>query len=230
MDNRNSEQGLEKPSDDWIYWPLDSNEELKPLQTCTETHFRVKNESGKVLFVYWVNHTGALTPYMRLSIDESRTQVTHATHSWVITDNELKTLLVFTAGTKDMEHIVVKPVSTPLEIAVAVSKENTPPQLNGFEWLPESWQFVPVENVSELKSFSGLSSTYFKIENTLTTPVNLFWLNYEGEALPHWNLCPGESLEQLTYATHPWLVQSEEGKNLLLFVAGTEQQKQIRVS
>lgn len=219
-------------SEQWIYHrPVESFLGLEPVHKEVPTRFLIKNESLKIVFVYWVNELGVLTPYIRLNVDECREQQTFATHSWVVTDENLKTLSVFTAGTKQLEQITIAPAceSTSMNKADSVTSIVEPP-FNGFEWLPEDWELLEVEKAGEVKSFSGLCSTRFSIQNTSAEAVKVLWVNYEGQAVPHIELSPGESEDQLTWATHPWLVQTNDGRNLLLFVAGTEQNKLIKVS
>lgn len=232
MDKPNRQPDAEPPSADWIYIAADSNEDLKAVNDSFPTKFLIENKLEKVLLVYWVDYDGALVPYMQLNIGEAREQATFATHSWLVTDESLKSILIFKAGARQMEHIVISPAlaqtfsaNTP-RASTAVS---SPPPLSGFEFLPNEWQFLKVENLGQVKAFSGLCTTSFKIENTTNEDMTVYWLNYEGESVPYMKLEPGESQEQQTYATHPWLVQDDNGRNLLLFVAGTQQQKLITV-
>jgi VHL beta domain len=95
--------------------------------------------------------------------------------------------------------------------------------------LPSAWQYLPVAQVGQVRSLNGTCSTRFMITNGLAKPVNVFWLNYRGEPVNYMRLSPGETREQQTYATHPWLVQDDAQNNLLLFTAGTDQMERITV-
>jgi hypothetical protein len=95
--------------------------------------------------------------------------------------------------------------------------------------LPSAWQYLPVAQVGQVRSLNGTCSTRFMITNGLAQPVNVFWLNYRGEPVNYMRLSPGETREQQTYATHPWLVQDDAQNSLLLFTAGTDQMERITV-
>jgi hypothetical protein len=95
--------------------------------------------------------------------------------------------------------------------------------------LPSAWQYLPVAQVGQVRSLNGMCSTRFMITNSLAKPVNVFWLNYRGEPINYMRLSPGETREQQTYATHPWLVQDDAQNSLLLFTAGTDQMERITV-
>jgi len=46
--------------------------------------------------------------------------------------------------------------------------------------------------------------------NNSDTEVDILWLNYEGEEVYYNSLKPGESYEQASYFSHPWVVYRAE--------------------
>ncbi len=46
--------------------------------------------------------------------------------------------------------------------------------------------------------------------NNAETDVDILWLNYEGEEVYYNTLKPGESYEQTSYFSHPWVVYRAE--------------------
>ncbi len=46
--------------------------------------------------------------------------------------------------------------------------------------------------------------------NTSETDVDILWLNYDGEEVYYNTLKPGESYEQASYFSHPWVVYRSE--------------------
>ena len=202
--------------------------DLKSVESSIPTRFSIENKSENFVLVYWINYVGCVEPYMKLHAGETREWPTFAGHSWMVTDERLATVLVYTAGTNELEQVEVTAALFQSEPG-QVCEERYGPWLSGFEWLPEHWSFDDKIAV-EAKSLSGLCSTHFKIENLKAHPVSLFWLNYQGEATFHSSLDPGELHEQLTYATHPWLIKDDCGKDLLFFTAGTRQMEYVKIA
>ncbi len=46
--------------------------------------------------------------------------------------------------------------------------------------------------------------------NNSETEVDILWLNYDGEEVYYNSLKPGESYEQASYFSHPWVVYRSE--------------------
>ena len=46
--------------------------------------------------------------------------------------------------------------------------------------------------------------------NNSDTEVDILWLNYDGEEVYYNSLKPGESYEQASYCSHPWVVYRSE--------------------
>lgn len=60
---------------------------------------------------------------------------------------------------------------------------------------------VPIES-------EHLSTILFT--NNSETEVDILWLNYDGEEVYYNTLKPGESYEQTSYFSHPWVVYRAE--------------------
>jgi hypothetical protein len=46
--------------------------------------------------------------------------------------------------------------------------------------------------------------------NNADTDVDILWLNYDGEEVYYKTLKPGESYEQISYFSHPWVIYRAE--------------------
>lgn len=60
---------------------------------------------------------------------------------------------------------------------------------------------VPIESVH-------VSTILFN--NKSETDVDILWLNYDGEEVYYSTLQPGESYEQTSYFSHPWVIYRAE--------------------
>jgi von Hippel-Lindau disease tumor supressor len=64
---------------------------------------------------------------------------------------------------------------------------------------------------------AGLKSYDTQIDSTISfvnkgkKPVKVYWINYEGERMHYKTLDAGESYDQPTFLTHPWLIADEAG-------------------
>ena len=67
---------------------------------------------------------------------------------------------------------------------------------------------------SGLKSTAGEVVAKLKFENTKSSPVLLFWIDYGGAPVFYKNIEPGETYEQSTFMTHPWVVTDLNGNRI----------------
>ncbi|PSC67409.1 von Hippel-Lindau disease tumor suppressor isoform X1 isoform A [Micractinium conductrix] len=58
------------------------------------------------------------------------------------------------------------------------------------------------------------------VRNLRTFPARLFWLDYEGRAVPYGEVLPEASLNQETYANHAWRICDERSGLALLEYVG----------
>ncbi len=85
---------------------------------------------------------------------------------------------------------------------------------------PSAPVMLPVRPVGEesLASGSGGSDTTVEFRNGTKGLVSLFWLPGDGTRKPYGTVGPGESREMHTYSGHWWLVTTEGGTPLAVFV------------
>lgn len=81
---------------------------------------------------------------------------------------------------------------------------------------------VSAHEEGTIRSLEGTVSTTIRFKNTRSTPVKLFWLDYEGKRKPYETIMPGCSAVQNTYVTHPFLLTDESGRGLVIFVGQRE--------
>jgi TIR domain/VHL beta domain len=78
------------------------------------------------------------------------------------------------------------------------------------ERLDEESEFVQLEALPcderQLRSQHGQSPTLIRFDNYLDEHVFVYWLDYEGRSVLYAKLGPGETYQQRTYVTHPWVV------------------------
>ncbi len=62
-----------------------------------------------------------------------------------------------------------------------------------------------------LHSITGDVSTSIQFMNQTSGPVTVYWLNYQGERVIYNTLLAGQSYDQQTFLTHPWVVTDANG-------------------
>jgi hypothetical protein len=78
---------------------------------------------------------------------------------------------------------------------------------------------------SSLRSVLGDDFTSITFVNWSGRAVNVYWVNYEGMEEFYFELQPGESGKQETYATHPWCVRDKASNAALLAIVATEDEQ-----
>jgi von Hippel-Lindau disease tumor supressor len=71
--------------------------------------------------------------------------------------------------------------------------------------------------VQGLKSIHSETATRIRITNNSGKPVKVHWLNFDGERELYATLKEGESFENVTFLTHPWLVTDEHDAPLGIY-------------
>ena len=79
-----------------------------------------------------------------------------------------------------------------------------------------------------LKSMPSTNKTSITFLNGYGAPVNVYWLDFTGKRKLYLTLQNGESRDQITFLTHPWVVTDAAGQCLGLYVA-TPQPQQVDV-
>ena len=78
---------------------------------------------------------------------------------------------------------------------------------------------LPFAWAQDNRSVAGEVRTNIEFLNTHDTPIEVFWVNYEGEEELRFELPSGGSLEQPTFVTHPWRAKTKDGEVLLTITA-----------
>lgn len=84
----------------------------------------------------------------------------------------------------------------------------------------EDFPVAPVEQKVELKT-SGSSDqrVNLKFQNQLEAPVELIWIDAQGQPRSYGVVASGQSNDMSTFRSHVWLVRSQDGVNLALVEA-----------
>ncbi len=64
----------------------------------------------------------------------------------------------------------------------------------------------PSEDAGLLEARDGKFSTEIIVENRTSRPIQLFWINYDGERVKYADIGEGHEYSQQTYMSHPWVV------------------------
>ena len=77
---------------------------------------------------------------------------------------------------------------------------------------------VDCETESTLRSLESSVSTFINFTNSSTSPLQIYWLNYQGRRQHYESLKPSESYRQQTFVTHPWVVAELSGRCLAIYI------------
>ena len=78
---------------------------------------------------------------------------------------------------------------------------------------------------------AGITSINSDVETKITfinqapETIRIYWLNFEGERVLYHTLKPGESAEQITFLTHPWLITDENDNAWQLYYPDAQPRK-----
>ena len=106
---------------------------------------------------------------------------------------------------------VTSPVPTSLSTVTASPPTATPERIASSS-----------ADCSSLRSVEGSVLTSITFENWSGRAVNVYWVDYQGSEQFWFELQPGQSLEQGTYATHPWCARDKSTGAPRLAVVATE--------
>lgn len=84
----------------------------------------------------------------------------------------------------------------------------------------EELERQPLDQVGSSSSGRGTTTVQLTFTNRRSSSVQVDWIDANGRTVDYKVLEPGESYEQQTYSTHPWLVTDSDGTPLVLVVAG----------
>ena len=93
--------------------------------------------------------------------------------------------------------------------ATPVAQPGTPPQL------------APISCSQERRvKAQGLDvAATIEFVNQRSASVLVYWLDYDGARQKYYDLPAGQTYEQGTYVTHPWLITDANGTCLSIYVA-----------
>jgi hypothetical protein len=74
---------------------------------------------------------------------------------------------------------------------------------------PPSLQPLAPDYVRSLKSQNTNTQTTVNFVNRTDDPVDVYWVNYEGNLVFYQHLASGESWVVQTYVTHPWAIYDD---------------------
>lgn len=81
---------------------------------------------------------------------------------------------------------------------------------------------VSAHEEGTIRSIEGREATTIRFKNARSTPIKLYWLDYEGKRKPYETIMPGCSAVQNTYVTHPFLLTDQNERGLVIFVGQRE--------
>lgn len=85
---------------------------------------------------------------------------------------------------------------------------------NGVYIPSERRMVVADEPPRNVKSLDAKEPVKVGFKNETASRLDMAWVNYEGKLVYYKTLNPGESYQQNTYATHPWVTLDRSGKIL----------------
>ena len=68
------------------------------------------------------------------------------------------------------------------------------------------------------QSLNSNTPTSFTITNHTSETLSVFWLNFQGQRVKYFDLSPGQTHDQGTFITHPWVVADPKGACIRLFL------------
>jgi hypothetical protein len=69
-----------------------------------------------------------------------------------------------------------------------------------------------------LRSLESVTATSIRFVNQTDITVDVYWLDLDGQRVKYATLAPGETLDQATFLTHPWVVTNTAGTCLGIFL------------
>jgi hypothetical protein len=67
-------------------------------------------------------------------------------------------------------------------------------------------------------------------KNNAKSPVDVYWMDFEGKEQKYLSIAPGKSAEQGTYSTHAWRLRDLAGDIVMDYVATDEARQTIEIS
>jgi hypothetical protein len=74
-----------------------------------------------------------------------------------------------------------------------------------------SAEWLDCDSLDHARSAESSEATPINIENATSYSLDLYWINFDGEAVYYNTVHPGETLSQDTYFDHLWFVSYQKG-------------------
>ena len=161
-----------------------------------ETTIKFVNKSKQTIKIYWLDYDGERVTRKTVKDGESyEVEKTYLTHPWLVTDEKDDAWYVYFPDAQSRTVVVVAPDAKERPAGVlgnkAASEKKHPAEEQGTK--------STSENVETTMSFANKSKQTIKV----------YWLDEEGKRVHYKTLEDGESYDQMTYLTHPWLITDE---------------------
>ena len=72
-------------------------------------------------------------------------------------------------------------------------------------------------------SINDLPATNLTVTNAAEAPIELWWIDFEGQLVFYQTIQPGATYVQPTFTQHNWVLRDEDGNNLLLIEGAADQ-------
>jgi hypothetical protein len=69
---------------------------------------------------------------------------------------------------------------------------------------------ISCENEGTQRSLNSRNPTSIRVVNERKVPVNVYWINYQGQREHYFKLAPGKMRDQSTFSSHPWLITQDQ--------------------
>jgi hypothetical protein len=77
------------------------------------------------------------------------------------------------------------------------------------------------------RSYYSERPVHVTIHNNCTSSVHIYWVDFEGIAVPFMTAKPGQQSEMRTFEAHLWRVVGEDGEALGDYVATADMQQEV---
>jgi VHL beta domain len=186
-------------------FPLPPEEEkrLRSMHSHFNAHLAVTNHTGRNLKIFWLDFDGqrqdasSLPSFGRMSIQ------TYSTHPFLVTEENGTPLSIFLSE------------SGQCVAYVGDSEEKADSHFNS---CPNLLEPMPLVLEANLRSTDGDVPVSVLFVNDSDEDLKLLWLDYSGRRTDRGHLPAKGSKQVLTFATHPFVVLSEDLSRGRIFV------------
>lgn len=94
-------------------------------------------------------------------------------------------------------------------------------------WAKAAAALCPGEAEQHLKSRVGEHAVEIVFENQTSAPMELFWLDYDGNRKKIGDVMPKQTARHVTYVTHPWVVAKSGNDCVGVFFPDGQERKVV---